>query len=430
VVATEEVDVRRLETADEFRQAEDVQRRSWGMRGDADVVPLHLLLTAEKNGGLVLGAFDGPRMVGYLFGFLGRTANGDLKHCSHMLGVVPEYRGRGIGQLLKARQREHALDAGLDLITWTYDPLESRNAYLNIVKLGVICRTFLPDLYGQIRDDMNAGLPSDRFEVEWWIRTPRVASRVAGNETPSAVEASAGRAQGDAVLNVVNLNDAGLPVIESWRPPDGRRTLVEIPADFQKLRKADLSLARQWRDMTRAIFETCFAAGYTVVDFLSDERNGPRRSYYVLVREPEELADGAALHLSPADRAGIQTGMDLYNAGEYWACHEALEEVWLDARAEDKLFLQGLIQAAAAFHKYLVQANAVGAVKLLTRSLNKLMRYSDSYMGLDMEAFKRGLSTCWREVIELGQRHIDEFDSELVPRMQWRDEARGGSRHP
>lgn len=417
-MGAEGIDVRRLTTVAEFRQAEDVQRRTWGMHGDTDLVPLHLLLTAHKNGGLVLGAFDGPRMVGYLFGFLGRTAAGDLKHCSHMVGVVPEYRGRGIAPQLKVWQREWTLAQGLDLITWTYDPLESRNAYLNIAKLGAICRTFLPNLYGEIRDDLNTRLPSDRFEVEWWIRSPRVEARLSGDDAADALSAAA-----EGPINEVEVNDAGLPALKSWQPARGRRILVEIPADFQALKSADFELARSWRMETRAIFEDCFAAGYVVMDFSSTVRDGRRRSYYVLVHEPEELATDPLVHFSREDRQGIRTGIDLYNAGEYWACHEELEAVWLDARSEDRVFLQGLIQAAAAFHKYLVQGNAVGAVKLLTRALNKLTRYSDSYMGLEMGDFKRGLSVCWREIIDLGQRHIDEFDRALVPELRWRGSA-------
>lgn len=426
----DEIDVRQLATVDEFRQAEDVQRHAWGMHGDTDLVPLHLLLTAQKNGGLALGAFDGTRMVGYLFGFLGRTPVGDLKHCSHMVGVVPEYRGRGIALQLKARQRAWVLEQGLDLVTWTYDPLESRNAHLNIVKLGAICRTFLPNLYGEIRDDMNAGLPSDRFEVEWWVRSPRVEARLAGDDNVAAGAVDAVAGDGNGAINVVELNDAGFPVPKSWQPPQERHALVEIPADFQSLKTADFNLARRWRTETRAIFEDCLGAGYAVMDFVSHVHDGRRRSYYVLVHEPDALSAEPRVHLSGADRESIQSGMDLYNAGEYWACHEELEEVWLDAPSEDKLFLQGLIQAAAAFHKYLVQENAVGAVKLLTRSLNKLTLYSDSYMGLEMGAFKRGLSVCWREVIELGQRHIDEFDRQLVPQLLWRSDADGATRSP
>ncbi len=127
------------------------------------------------------GAWAGERLAGFVFGFLGfheaETAR-RLKHCSHMLGVHPDFRSAGVGYALKTYQREHVLRQGLDLITWTYDPLLARNAQLNIAKLGAVCTTYLPNLYGAMRDGLNAGLPSDRFQVDWWIATPRVADRL------------------------------------------------------------------------------------------------------------------------------------------------------------------------------------------------------------------------------------------------------------
>ncbi|MFQ5854504.1 MAG: GNAT family N-acetyltransferase [Anaerolineae bacterium] len=415
----EEFVVRRLESIEEFRVAEEAQRVIWGIHDDTEVVPLHALVTAQKNGGLVLGAFDGDKMVGYLFGFLGRTPEGKDKHCSHMMGVFSKHRGQGIGEALKRRQQEFVLDQGLDLITWTYDPLESRNAYLNIRKLGAVCRTYLRNVYGEMQDSLNVGLPTDRFEAEWWIRSPRVESRCSKKAPSPPATLDDLLSQGAAVVNEVERDSAGLPTTLSWAPHRGSTVLVEIPPNFQEVKQANIKLARDWRLLTRALFEEYFENAYVVVDFVSEVEGGRRRSFYVLEHQPD-LSDGEGpARLTVDERAAIQAGMDLYNAGEYWECHEVLEEVWLEARPEDKLFLQGLIQASAAFHKYVVQKNAVGAVKLLNRALNKLTRYSDDYMGLDMGLFKRGLSTCWRQVIDLGQRHIEEFDAALVPALRW-----------
>lgn len=415
----ENILIRRLESIEDFRLAEEAQRIIWGVQDDTEVVPLHALLTAQKNGGLVLGAFDGDRMVGYLFGFLGRTPEGKEKHCSHMMGVFPKYREQGIGEALKRRQREFVLNQGLDLITWTYDPLESRNAYLNIRKLGVICRTYLRNVYGEMQDSLNVGLPTDRLEVEWWIRSPRVEARFSMKAPSPPTTLDDLLSQGAAVVNEVEMDNAGLPTTLSWAPHRSPIVLVEIPAKIQEVKQANIKLARDWRLLTRALFEEYFDQGYVVVDFVSEVKDNQRRSFYVLEHEPA-LEDGQRpARLKAEERAAIQAGMDLYNAGQYWECHEALEEVWLEARPEDRLFLQGLIQAAAAFHKYLVQENAVGAIKLLTRALNKLTRYSDDYMGLDMGSFKYGLNNCWREIIDLGQRHIDEFDAAMVPALQW-----------
>ena len=166
-----------LSTHGEIRAVEQLQREVWGLP-DVEVVPLHVLLTAAKNGGLLLGAFDGATLAGFVFGFPGLTPDGKLKHCSHMAGVHPAYRNRGLGYSLKLAQRQHVLAQGIDLITWTFDPLETRNASLNFHKLGAVCNTYIPNLYGEMRDGLNAGLPSDRFQVDWWIASERVAQRL------------------------------------------------------------------------------------------------------------------------------------------------------------------------------------------------------------------------------------------------------------
>ena len=172
------ITIRPIETHAEYHALEQLQRDVWTLP-DVEVVPLHVLLTAAKNGGLLLGAFDGERLVGFVFGFPGLTPEGRLKHCSHMAGVHPDYRDRGLGYSLKLAQREHVLAQGIDLITWTFDPLETRNASLNFHKLGAVCNTYIPNLYGEMRDGLNAGLPSDRFQVDWWIASERVAQRLA-----------------------------------------------------------------------------------------------------------------------------------------------------------------------------------------------------------------------------------------------------------
>ena len=184
--------IRPLSTHGEIRAVEQLQREVWDLP-DVEVVPLHVLITAAKNGGLLLGAFDDERLVGFVFGFPGLTSDGKLKHCSHMAGVHPAYRDRGLGYSLKLAQRDHVLAQGIDLITWTFDPLETRNATLNFHKLGAVCNTYIPNLYGEMRDGLNAGLPSDRFQVDWWIASERVAQRLAG-EPPSNSPLRGGRA--------------------------------------------------------------------------------------------------------------------------------------------------------------------------------------------------------------------------------------------
>ena len=201
-----------------------------------------------------------------------------------MMGVLEGWRGQGVGYRLKLAQREHALAQELELVTWTYDPLESLNAALNIGKLGVVCRTYFRDLYGEMEDGLNVGLSTDRFQVEWWIASQRVVHRLAsGGYRPSLDAALESGAQ---LLNPATAGSDGL-VQPSSAPlkPTADVVLVEIPAHVQAIKAADIELARQWRAQTRELFEGCFAAGYTVTEFISQVHDDLRRSYYVLQRD-------------------------------------------------------------------------------------------------------------------------------------------------
>ena len=186
--------IRLLESAEDMTAVEELQRQVWP-GSETDVVPAHLLVTAIHNGGLVFGAFMEERMVGFVFGFPGleKTPDGPrAKHCSHMMGIHPLYRDAGVGYALKRAQWQIVRKQGLNHITWTYDPLISRNAYLNIARLGAVCNTYLKLEYGEMRDGLNLGLPSDRFQVDWWVNTKRV--RAPPEQTPApAADAGAFR---------------------------------------------------------------------------------------------------------------------------------------------------------------------------------------------------------------------------------------------
>ena len=276
------ITIRPIQTHQEYRAVEALQQEVWGL-DPVEIVPDHLLLTAQKNGGLVLGAFDTStagevdRLIGFIFGFPGLTPDGRLKHCSHMAGVAPAYQNRRVGYRLKLAQREHVLAQGIELITWTFDPLESRNARLNFHKLGAICRTYLRDLYGSMRDALNVGVPSDRFQVEWWVASSRVVDRLQG--TAPDLSLAALQAEDVPLLNPVPPGDLPRPP-EQTRPIAGDRLLIQIPAHFQAIKAADMALARAWRLHTRALFEAAFAQGYTVVDLLFEEG----QSFYLLRR--------------------------------------------------------------------------------------------------------------------------------------------------
>lgn len=269
-----------LETPEEMTAVEELQRQVW--RGsETDVVPAHVFIAAIHNGGIVAGAYLDDRLIGFVFGFPGieKTPDGPrAKHCSHMLGIHPDHRDGGIGFALKRAQWQIVRHQGLDHITWTYDPLLSRNAYLNIAKLGAVCNTYRRSEYGDMRDGLNVGLPSDRFQVDWWINTRRVERRLGKRVRKT--------------LNLDHFSQAELHPLytphvstgnllrppEHFSPLEEKLALAEIPSDFNALKEKDFVLARDWRFFTREVFETAFNAGYIVTDFVYD--NG--RSFYAL----------------------------------------------------------------------------------------------------------------------------------------------------
>jgi predicted GNAT superfamily acetyltransferase len=198
--------------------------------------------------------------VGFVFGFPGLYDTPDgprLKHYSHMLGVRPDFRGQGVGFALKRAQWQMVRHQGIDRITWTYDPLLSRNAWLNIARLGAVCDTYLRDFYGAMRDGLNAGLPSDRFQVDWWVNSKRVERRLSRK---------ARRA-----LRLEHYLAAGVPVVDDAaleRASQSPLLLVEVPADFLALKAAEPELALRWRMQIRAVFGALFAQGYLATDFV------------------------------------------------------------------------------------------------------------------------------------------------------------------
>jgi predicted GNAT superfamily acetyltransferase len=275
--------IRVLETAAEMEQLESLQRQVWP-GSETDILPIHLLVTLAHNGGLVLGAYEDKKMVGLLVGFVGldNTPDGPRpKHCSHELGVLPEARNAGIGFALKRAQWQWVRKQGLDRITWTYDPLLSRNAHLNIARLGAVCNTYLREVYGEMRDGLNLGLPSDRFQVDWWVYTKRVEGCLGDHPRPTLTLADLAAANAQSLYQV-NATGTFIRPPEGFSAPESVLLLAEIPTDFLQLKADDFELARAWRLFSREMFETCFAAGYLVTDFIYDTSGSRPRSFYVL----------------------------------------------------------------------------------------------------------------------------------------------------
>lgn len=281
-----QVEIRLVATWEECLACEDLQQEIWAMPDYREVVPANLLMTALKNGGILIGAFDGARMIGFAFGFLGSEVareNGEpagarLKHTSHMLGVLSDARAHGLGAQMKWFQRAIAMEQGLELMTWTYDPLQATNAHLNFARLGAFARRYIVNAYGEMTDALNVGVASDRFEVEWYLKSARVRERATTRREfvkPAFAE----------FVYRIEWDENNLPRIADERALEGESLLVEIPNDYNAMKALDHALAMQWRERTRGTFERAFALGYVACEVLRErDAMGRARFWYVLQR--------------------------------------------------------------------------------------------------------------------------------------------------
>ncbi len=277
--------IRLLETVEEMHAIENLIAEIWD-GGAEDIVPSHILVAIIHNGGVALGAFEDEKMIGFVFGFPGFTQSPqgqDPKHCSHQMGVLPAYRGRDIGFALKKAQWKMVRQQGLSRITWTFDPLLSKNAYLNIARLGAVCNTYKREEYGEMIDRLNAGIASDRFQVDWWLNTRRVTQHLDSENRIALGLENYQKADAQILYTPETDVDLGLlfPPKTSARP-EKKILLLQIPLDYQTLRSENLSLAQDWRFFTREVFENSFNAGYIVTDFIYDRSEKKPRSFYVL----------------------------------------------------------------------------------------------------------------------------------------------------
>lgn len=245
-----QITLRVLKTVEEMQLVQQLEETVWGMVA----IPVHQTLTAVKNGGLIIGAFDDEKLVGFSYGFAGYQ-NKETYLCSHMLGIHPDYQLQGIGKKLKEEQLIVAKGMGYKLITWTFDPLESRNAYLNVSKLFGIAGTYIENCYGEMIGGINAGLPTDRLQIEWWIASSRVEEKWMPHNVVF-----------DNSFQTV-LSEQNQPVLvepDSFEPT-GQGYEVPIPQQFQEMKKASPEIALQWRLQIRKIIQTLFSKGYALV---------------------------------------------------------------------------------------------------------------------------------------------------------------------
>jgi predicted GNAT superfamily acetyltransferase len=267
------VDIRPLESQDDFRQCVALQYEIWG-EDFGESAPPSILMVTQKVGGVAAGAFDADgTLLGFVFGISG-VREGRLAHWSDMLGVREEARDLGLGRRLKEYQREVLLGNGIDVAYWTYDPLEARNAHVNINRLGAIPTEYIPDMYGEVvRSPRLSGLSTDRFIVRWELSHPRVEAAIAGQSPVVLAHAvSAPIANAEA--------DSGKPVQPELGRPEGRSVRIEVPANVHSVKAKSMEAARAWRLATRGAFLHYLSNGYHVIGFHRDAESG--RCFYLL----------------------------------------------------------------------------------------------------------------------------------------------------
>jgi predicted GNAT superfamily acetyltransferase len=280
------VTIRDLRTFEDLEQVAGVEREVWGL-SDLDTTPLTLSIATREAGSIWVGAFDGDRLIGFAFGFLG-TEHGQLIVHSHMLAVREPYRNSHLGYSLKLAQRERVLalriDDGRDNelriheMTWTFDPLQSRNAHLNFAKLGVVSESYKTDFYGPETSSILHRNGTDRLWVTWPLTSRRVRERLQGKD---------GRAEILDALSIltplVQFNGDGKPVSTDLDDALNRqRIAIEIPSNIGQVEQKDPTLAREWRRQTRWAFTEALKAGFLVVDFCRTVRGQQGPGVYLL----------------------------------------------------------------------------------------------------------------------------------------------------
>lgn len=286
----QQITVRDLKSIDDLGQLKAVEKEVWGMTDD-DTLPLTLAIALKASGNILVGAFDttkekgkdkdkdNDKLVGFAFGFLGREHGQTTIH-SHMLAVLDGYRHLDLGSRLKQAQRERAMAMGVHEMTWTFDPLQSRNAHFNFSKLGVVSETYKVDFYGPETSSVLHRNGTDRLWVRWMLNSRRVRDRLAGKnsrvETLDALR---------LLAPLVRFDPSGKPERADLAESLSRqRVSIEIPGDILAVERTDMGLAREWRDATRWAFRESVKAGFFVSEFCRSVRGQQGPGAYLLQR--------------------------------------------------------------------------------------------------------------------------------------------------
>ncbi len=253
------IQIRDLESIEEIRRVQELEKQVWAV-DDRDSVPVSLLIAAKEAGSILLGAFDGQQLIGFVFGFPG-LEHGQVSIHSHMTAVLSQYRNLNLGYQLKLAQREKALAMGVRTITWTFDPLQARNAHFNFAKLGVISDLYKVEFYGRESTSYLHQNGTDRLWVSWFLDSDRVNQKL----SPAAESAAATPPETFLVR-----------CDENWHPLRGELSSalstksvgIQIPSEITPIEEKDSALAWEWRLATRWGFSECLKAGFFVADFL------------------------------------------------------------------------------------------------------------------------------------------------------------------
>ena len=275
-----QIGIRDLKSIDDLSQLKEVEKEVWGM-ADTDTLPLTLAIACKAAGNIFIGAFDQEKLVGFAFGFLGRE-NGRITIHSHMLAVLDAYRHLDLGSRLKQAQRERAMAMGVHEMTWTFDPLQSRNAHFNFSKLGVVSDTYKVDFYGPETSSVLHQNGTDRLWVRWMLNSRRVRDRLAGKSTRAETLDAM-----KLLAPLVRFDPSGKPGRADVAEALGRqRVSIEIPGDILDVEQADMGLAREWREATRWAFREALKAGFLVAEFCRSIRGQQGPGAYLLQRDP------------------------------------------------------------------------------------------------------------------------------------------------
>jgi predicted GNAT superfamily acetyltransferase len=290
------VTIRDLQSFEDLKQVDEVEREVWGL-SDIDTTPLTLVIATEEAGSIWVGAFDGAKLIGFAFGFLG-LENGRLIVHSHMLAVREPYRNSNLAYNLKLAQRERALairvddgrsdgrmnDTRISEMTWTFDPLQSRNAHLNFTKLGVVSENYKVEFYGPETSSVLHRNGTDRLWVSWPLSSRRVLDRLQGKDNRAEVLDAL-----STLTPLIHFNGDGKPARTDLTAALNRqRIAIEIPSDIVEVERKDPALAWEWRLQTRWAFTEALKAGFSVAEFCRTVRGQQGPGVYLLEKAKVE----------------------------------------------------------------------------------------------------------------------------------------------